>query len=77
MEWNAARARWVLQEVDSSLDNKFKILPFCMEGLTMKDICIHESQKELVDFMISSSVGDNRTLANYKKFLSSLKAALE
>lgn len=77
VEWNAARARWVLQEVDSSLDNKFKILPFCMEGLTMKDICIHESQKELVDFMISSSVGDNRTLANYKKFLSSLKAALE
>lgn len=77
VEWNVARARWVLQKVDSGLDNKFKILPFCMEGLTMKDICIHESQKELVDFMTSSSAGDNRTLANYKKFLSSLKAALE
>lgn len=77
VEWNVARARWVLQKVDSALDNKFKILPFCMEGLTMKDICIHESQKELVDFMTSSSAGDNRTLANYKKFLSSLKAALE
>lgn len=77
VEWNVARARWVLQKVDSGLDNKFKILPFCMEGLTMKDICIHESQKELVDFITSSSAGDNRTLANYKKFLSSLKAALE
>ena len=77
VEWNVARARWVLQKLDSGLDNKFKILPFCMEGLTMKDICIHESQKELVDFMTSSSAGDNRTMANYKKFLSNLKASLK
>ena len=77
VEWNAARSRWVLQKNSTDPDGKFKILPFCMEGLTLKDIRIHESQKELVDFMTSSSAGDNSTLANYKKFLSSLKAALK
>ena len=76
VEWSTARSRWVLQENSSDPNEKFKILPFCMEGLTIKDVRIHESQKELVDFMTSSSVGDNKTLANYKKFLSSLKAAL-
>lgn len=77
VEWNAARSRWVLQKNSTDPDGKFKILPFCMEGLTLKDISIHETQKELVDFMTSSSAGDNRTLANYKKFLTSLKAALK
>lgn len=77
VEWNTARSRWVMQENGDETDGKFKVLPFCMEGLTMKDINIHESQKELVDFMTSASAGDNRTLANYKKFLSSLKAALK
>lgn len=66
-----------MQENASDTGGKLKILPFCMEGLTMKDLNIHESQKELVDFMTSASAGDNRTLANYKKFLSSLKAALK
>lgn len=77
VEWNTARSRWVMQENGSDTDGRFKILPFCMEGLTMKDVNIHESQKELVDFMTSASAGDNRTLANYKKFLSSLKSALK
>jgi len=76
VEWNTARSRWILQNSGSGFDDKFKILPFCMEGLTLKDISIHETQKELVDFMTSSSAGDNRTLANYKKYLSSLKAAI-
>ena len=77
VEWSTARSRWVLQENSSDSNGKFKILPFCMEGLTIKDVRIHDSQKDLVDFMTSSSAGDNRTLANYKKFLSSLKAALK
>lgn len=77
VEWSTANSRWVLQENGSAPDGKFKILPFCMEGLTIKDVRIHESQKDLVDFMTFSSAGDNRTLANYKKFLSSLKSALK
>lgn len=77
VEWNAARSRWILQSSGSESEDKFKILPFCMDGLTLKDISVHESQKELTDFMTSSSAGDNRTLANYKKFLSSLKSALK
>jgi hypothetical protein len=77
VEWSTARSRWILQKNGSEPDNKFMILPFCMDGLTMKDISIQDSQKELVDFVTSSTAGDNRTLANYKKFLSNLKAALK
>lgn len=79
VEWSTARSRWVLQNnaSDHAGNFKIKILPICMDGLAFNDIRFHESQKELLDFITSSSVGDNRTLANYKKYLSNLKAALK
>ena len=76
VEWSTANSRWVLQS-SSNPDDNFKILPFCMEGLTMKDVKIHESQKSMMEFMSSSSAGDNRTQANFKKFISSIKMSLK
>ena len=75
VEWSTANSRWVLQNSSNS-DGNFKILPFCMEGITMKDVKIHESQKGIMEFMSSSSAGDNRTHANFTKFISSIKNSL-
>lgn len=75
VEWSTANSRWVLQN-SSNPDGSFKILPFCMEGITMKDVKIHDSQKGIMEFMSSSSAGDNRTQANFKKFISSIKNSL-
>ena len=71
VEWRTASSRWAL-----NLGN-FRVMPFCMEGLTMKDLEIHESQESMVQFMSESSAGDNRTQANFKKFVSSIKQALK
>lgn len=75
VEWSTANSRWVLQN-HSNPDGNFKIMPFCMEGITMKDIKIHDSQKGIMEFMSSSSAGDNRTQANFIKFISSIKNSL-
>ena len=71
VEWSTAGSRWALK------DGSFMVMPFCMEGLTMKDIKIHESQESMVKFMSEPSAGDNRTQANFMTFVSSIKRALK
>lgn len=75
VEWREANSRWSMQS-NNNTNSGFKILPFCMDGLTMKDVYIHDSQKSIVEFISSSSAGDNRTQANFKKFISSIKNSL-
>ena len=73
VEWRAAMSRMALNNASAPL----KILPFCMEGLTMKDLRFDDSQSDFRDFISVKSAGDNRTEANYKKFIVDLKEALK
>ena len=73
VEWQAAMSRQALDNVSSPL----KVMPFCMEGLTLKDLCFSENQSEYRNFICVKSAGDNRTEANYKKFIVDLKEALK
>lgn len=76
LEWSSAISRMSIQEVDGTNEGLI-VMPFCMEGLSLKDIKVHESQKEFGTFITSKSAGNNRTLANYKKFISSLKTIIK
>lgn len=77
VEWSTARSRWSMREDGiSNGGNNIKIMPFCMEGIIMKDVYIHESQKSIAEFVTKYSAGDNRTQANFKKFISSIKNSL-
>lgn len=67
VEWKAAQSRYSMR------DNGFHVVPICMDGLTMKDIWVHESQKKLMEFIQSTSVGDNTTEVNYRRFIENLK----
>lgn len=73
VEWRAAMSRLAMNSSSAPM----VVMPFCMEGLTMKDLHFSESQSEFRDFICVKSAGDNRTEANYKKFTVDLKEALK
>lgn len=77
MEWQLASSRHILEQNNGDSETRMAIMPFCMEGLDMKNVTVHNSQKDLVQFIFSASAGDNRTQTNYKKFVSDLKNRLK
>jgi len=72
VEWATAMSRVALQEDSLPL----VVMPFCMEGLTIKDISFDESQKDYEDFIMKKSCGDNRTEAGFKSFVGDMKKNL-
>jgi hypothetical protein len=72
VEWRTAMSRLALNSVSAPI----RVMPFCMEGLTVKDLHFNESQLDFRDFISVKSAGDNRTEANYRKFIVDLKDAL-
>lgn len=73
VEWQAALSRMALNSISAPM----QVLPLCMDGLTIKDLDFNDSQSEYRDFICKNSAGDNRTEANYKKFISDLKESLK
>lgn len=73
VEWQTALSRMALNNTSDPI----LVMPFCMDGLTIKDLNFSDSQSEYRDFICVKSAGDNRTEANYKNFIADLKKSLK
>lgn len=77
VEWQMASSRYILERNNGDSTKSLAIMPFCMEGVDMKNVMVHDSQKDLVQCVFSASAGNDRTQANFQKFISDLKNRLK
>lgn len=72
IEWTLAQARY---NVNSEHD-KMEIIPFCIDGIDLKDVHPHPKQEKKFDFIRSKSASNSYTQENLNKFICTINQIL-